>query len=86
MVAAFAKKDEFCRQYLIVRRGYFPWVGDRDETPPPTPLPVRMRRMLDLYLAEQGYSLYLDNDRFFGAHAELKKTLSRLRSAGKQED
>ena len=81
MAAAFAKKEEFCRQFLIVRRLYFP-VTEAAETP----LPVWLRRMLDLYLAEHGYSSYLDDDRFFGVYAELKKTLSRLQSARRTED
>lgn len=81
MSAAFAKKEEFCRQYLICRRLYFP-VTETAETP----LPVRLRRMLDLYLVEHGCSFYLDDDRFFGVYTELKKTLSRLQAPRKPED
>lgn len=72
-VASFADKEVLCRQYLRFRGLYFDEAGLR--------FPQRLRRMLDVYLAGQGVSAYLDDDAFFETYAQLDEIARRLRGA-----
>lgn len=72
-VSAFADKEALCREYLRFRALYFDTAHSR--------FPQRLRQMLDAYFAGQGLSLFLNDDAFFQAYAQLDEIARRLGDA-----
>ena len=70
--AGFAEKEKFCGEYLKFRSLYFDEEGSR--------FPDRLRQMLEIYFAERGASLYLNDDAFFEAYAQLNEIARRLQA------
>lgn len=69
---AFPEKEAFCRQYLLCRELYFAsGAGPK--------LRRTVRRMLNAYLFAQGWSGYLDEDRFFSAYVLADRAVNQLR-------
>ncbi len=56
----------------FIRSLYFDEEGSR--------FPDRLRQMLEIYFAERGASLYLNDDAFFEAYAQLNEIARRLQA------
>lgn len=70
-VKGFSDKKMFCEQYELCRKLYF------KEVTTPQQLALKIERMMDVYLYEQGDSRFMEDEVFFYTYTLLDKTVKR---------